>query len=112
MPNGPDRRRAVLLTALGFALLHGRAPELALVHAWLDTWSGIGLIAAGMARQGYDVSLTRYDEQGCRATFYVAGMEHSPTGAVGTAWESTPWRAVQRAAWETLLIGDMTSGAG
>jgi hypothetical protein len=29
-------------------------------------------------------------------------MEHSPTGAIGTAWERTPWRAVQSAAWEAL----------
>jgi hypothetical protein len=29
-------------------------------------------------------------------------MEHSPTGAIGTGWERTPWYAVQRAAWEAL----------
>jgi hypothetical protein len=29
-------------------------------------------------------------------------MEHSPTGAIGTSWERTPWQAVQRAAWEAL----------
>ena len=29
-------------------------------------------------------------------------MEHSPTGATGTAWEPTPWQAVQGAAWEAL----------
>jgi hypothetical protein len=29
-------------------------------------------------------------------------MEHSPTSATGTAWEPTPWRATQRAAWEAL----------
>jgi len=27
-------------------------------------------------------------------------MEHSPTGAIGTAWERTPWHATQRVAWE------------
>ena len=36
---------------------------------------------------------------GWRATFYTTGMEHSPTSATGTAWERTPWRATQRAAW-------------
>jgi len=95
-------RRPLLAAALGFALLEGDAPELGLVRAWLGNWSGIGLIAAGMARQGYDISLTRYDERGWRATFYGTGVEHSPTGATGTAWEPTPWLAVQRAAWETL----------
>src|SRR3989442_10195300 len=52
-----------------------------------------------MARQGYDLQLARYDEKGWRATFYTTGMEHSPTGAIGTGWERTPWHAVQGAAW-------------
>ena len=39
---------------------------------------------------------------GARATFYATGMEHSATSATGTAWERTPWRATQRAAWEAL----------
>jgi hypothetical protein len=43
-----------------------------------------------MARQGYDLQLTRYDEQGWPATFYTTGMEHSPTSAPGTAWDRTP----------------------
>jgi len=43
--------RALLTAALGFALLDGAAPELAPVRAWLGTWRGIGLGAAGMARQ-------------------------------------------------------------
>jgi hypothetical protein len=46
---------------------------------WLDSWSGVGHVAVGMARQGYDLQLTRYDEKGWRATFYTTGMEHSPT---------------------------------
>ena len=25
-----------------------------------------------------------------------------PTSATGTAWERTPWYAVQRAAWDTI----------
>ena len=58
--------------------------------------------SAGMALQGYDLSLTRYDERGWRATFYVSGMEYAATGATGSAFEPAPWLAVQRAAWETL----------
>ena len=27
-------------------------------------WSGIGRVAVGMAHQGYDLQLTRYDERG------------------------------------------------
>jgi hypothetical protein len=29
-------------------------------------------------------------------------LTHPPTSATGTAWERTPWHAVQRAAWEAL----------
>jgi len=72
------------------------------LRTWLDSWSGIGHVAVGMARQGYDLQLMRYDEKGWRATFYTTGMEHSPTSATGTGWERTPWRATQRAAWEAL----------
>ena len=54
-----------------------------------------------MARQGYDLQLTRYADQGWRANFYPAGIAHSVV--IGSAWESTPWRAVQRAAWEALF---------
>jgi hypothetical protein len=54
------------------------------------------------SRSGYDLQLTRYDERGWRATFYVTGIEHSPTGATGSAWEPTPWRVVQAVAREAL----------
>jgi hypothetical protein len=70
--------------------------------SWLDSWPGIGHVAVGMARQGYDLQLTRYDESGWRGTFHTTGMEHSPTSATGTGWERTPWHATQRAAWDAL----------
>jgi hypothetical protein len=72
------------------------------LRTWLDSWAGIGRVAVGMAHQGFDLQLTRYDEGGWRATFYTTGMEHSPTSATGSAWEPTPWRAVQSAAREAL----------
>ena len=72
------------------------------LRSWLDSWSGIGHVTVGMARHGYDLQLTRYDEKGWRATFYTTGMEHSITNATASAWERTPWRATQRAAWEAL----------
>jgi len=93
-----ERRRALLLAALGFARL-GEP----LVLRWLSTWAAVGLIASGMARQGYDLALTRYAELGWRATFYVAGREHSPTSAIGSAFEPTPFSAVRGAAWEVLV---------
>jgi hypothetical protein len=53
------------------------------------------------APPGLRPTVDQYDERG-RATFYAAGMEHSPTSATGTGWERTPWHATQRAAWEAL----------
>lgn len=99
------RRRTLLVAALGFCCNGSSCsddPALRALRSWLSGWAGIGLIAAGMARQGYDLSLTRYAQLGWRATFYVTGREHSPTGATGSAFESTPFHAVQVAAWETL----------
>ena len=72
------------------------------LRTWLDSWSGIGRIAVGMARQGFDLQLTRYDDRGWRATFYTTGKEHSPTSATGTPSERTPWDAVQWPTRETL----------
>jgi hypothetical protein len=97
-------RRALLVAALGFGLLDPppASPVVAALRGWLASWPGIGALAAGMARQGYDVSLTRYAGQGWRATFYVSGMVHSATAAVGSGWDGTPGLAVQRAAWDAL----------
>jgi hypothetical protein len=80
----------------------GPAVASAALRTWLDSWSGIGHIAVGMHRQGFDLQLTQFDERGWRATFYTSGMEHSPTSATGTGWERTPWQPTQRAAWEAL----------
>ena len=58
----------------------------------------------GMARQGYDLQLTRYAGEAWRATFYITDREHSPHAATGSAWEPTPWRAVQVAARDALRV--------
>jgi hypothetical protein len=99
-----DQRGQLLRAALGFAGSSMPSYDRALhaLRTWMDSWAGIGRVAAGMARQGYDLQLTRYDEKGWRATFYTSGMEHSPTSATGTAWERTPWHAVRNAAWDAL----------
>jgi hypothetical protein len=105
-----DQRGLLLRAALGFAGLPRPSYDRSLhaLRSWLDSWAGIGRVAVGMARQGYDLQLTRYDAKGWRATFYTTGMEHSPTSATGTGWERTPWHATQRAAWEALLVGGTT----
>jgi hypothetical protein len=101
----------MMLVALGFVGLkvepERMPPALRALHRWLDSWTGIGAIERGMYRQGYDLSLTRYMNEGWRATFYNSGKEHSPTRTTGSAWERTPWRAVQRAAWEALKKADV-----
>jgi hypothetical protein len=81
-----DQRGRLLMAALGFAGCSLPSYDRALhaLRSWLDSWSGIGHVAVGMAHQGYDLQLTRYDERGWRATFYTSGMEHSPTSATGT----------------------------
>jgi hypothetical protein len=74
-----------------------------MVRTWLNNWTGIGHVATGMARQGYDLALTSYAGEGWQATFYTMGREHAPTSSTGSAWEKkTPWRAVQVAALDTL----------
>jgi len=99
-----DQRGQLLRVAVGFARYSMLSYDRALhaLRTWLDSWSGIGRVAVGMAHQGYDLQLTRYDEKGWRATLYTTGMEHSPTSATGTDWERTLWHATQRAAWEVL----------
>jgi hypothetical protein len=80
-----DLRGRRLRAALAAVLVRDHAPELRLVREWLDSWSGIGLIIAGMTHQGWDVQLTAYSARtGSR------GIAHSIVG--GTGYEPTPWR--------------------
>ncbi len=101
-----EQRRRVLftmLTVLGFRYPPDQEPALVVgLRQWLGGWLGIGRIVAGMARQGYDLQLTRYGSEGWRATFFPAGMAHSITSAVGSAWAREPWTAVRWAVWEGL----------
>ena len=78
-----DQRGQPLRAAVGFAGCSMRSHDRALwaLRTWLDSWPGIGHVAVGMHRQGYDLQLTQYDERGWRATFYTTGMEHSPNRA-------------------------------
>ncbi len=105
-----DQRGRLLVAALGFAGLPRPSYDRALwaLRTWLDSWAGIGDVERSMARQGYDLQLTRYNERGWRTTFYTTGMEHSITSATASAWERTPWHATQRAAWEALRQAEGT----
>jgi len=76
------------MAALGFAgcALPSYDRALWALRTGLDSWPGIGHVAVGMHRQGYDLQLTRCDDRGWRATFYTTVMEHSRTSATSTAW--------------------------
>ena len=93
-----DQRGRLLRAAAGFAGCSVPSYDRALwaLRAWLDSWPGIGHVAVGMHRQGYDLQLSQYDERGWRApAFYTTGMEHSPTSATGSGWAKRPWRAAE-----------------
>jgi hypothetical protein len=78
------------------------APELGLVRKWLDNWSGIGLIIAGMSHQGFTVSLGEHGVRRWIAVFFRGRGGHESIAPARTAQEATPWRAVQLAAWAVL----------
>jgi len=89
-----DQRGQLLRAAVGFGCsMPSYDRALWALRSGLDSWSGIGHIAVGMHRQGFDLQLIQYDDRGWRATFYTTGMEHSPTSAIGTSWDRTAWRA-------------------
>jgi hypothetical protein len=48
-----DARGRRLRAALAAVLVRDRARELDLVHQWLDTWAGLGLVVAGIRHQGW-----------------------------------------------------------
>jgi hypothetical protein len=51
-------RLASLRAALAFLQLPVRAPELQILHGWLDTWTGVGMVIASIERHGFWGSLT------------------------------------------------------
>jgi hypothetical protein len=96
------QRRALMVAALGFARLPRPEPpprDVAVLHHWLDSWDGLGAVVNGMTAQGFNAELREFPA-GWRANFYPVGIAHSVV--VGSAWETTAWRAVQAAAWEAL----------
>ena len=73
----------LLHAAFGFLSLEPREPELRLLHRWLDSWTGVGLLAAGLYRKGWDLQLTAYGDSlelfgGQRVR--VDARLHVPTG--------------------------------
>ena len=99
MPHALDTRGRRLRAALAFLRLPPTEPELRLLHRWLDTWTGVGLITVGVERHGMRLSLSHIADDEWRAMFMDDNPRLAPRG-FGVA--ATPWGAVQRAAWETL----------
>jgi len=65
-----DRLGRLLLVTLEAVRINADLPVLGALRSWLDSWRW-------------------------RATFYTTGMEHSITSATASAWQRTPWHAVQ-----------------
>jgi hypothetical protein len=89
-----DRRCALLTAALGILQLRQEPPGVVPLRDWLDSWRGLGDIVRGLNAQGFDLELRQFP-RGWRANIYPTGSAHSIV--VASAWEPTPWRAVQRA---------------
>lgn len=63
-----------LTTTLALAHLSPHAPELQLLHRWLDSWRGLGDIVGGTRRRlGYNLQLVAYANEVWRATVCVTG---------------------------------------
>ncbi len=78
-----DARRALLVAALGFAraVVSPEPPELRALRAWLGSWTGIGAIEIGMARQGYEPAAHPIRGSGLAGELLPVG--HRAFGRVG-----------------------------
>ena len=94
-----DRRLANLRAALVALRIQQDEPELRLVHRLLDNWSGVGLIAVGMHRQGLRLSLSHVADREWRCVCMGENPMLAPRG-FGVA--PAPWGAVQEAAWAAV----------
>jgi hypothetical protein len=89
-PDNFARRRHVLFTMLTACAWrdspHGPTPIVAGLRQFLGGWLGIGRIVVGMARQRYDLQLTRYGEEGWRR----AGGTRSRRRSGAEPWTADP----------------------
>src|SRR5262245_22428958 len=108
-----DNRRALMVAALGFARVrvHPEPPELRTLRAWLGSWAGIGAIARGMIRQGFDVHLMTVGPSRWQATFLAPNPIGGAPIEAGYAEAPTPTAAVQEAAWKALSKQDSMASA-
>jgi hypothetical protein len=109
MPRDVEDRRSLLLAALGFLQLREPPPEVARLRRWLDSWTGIGAVVAGMEHQGYDIDLLSVGPARWQATFLATNPHGGAPVAAGYAEDTRLWSAVQRAAWEALKVAETTN---
>jgi hypothetical protein len=99
-PDDTAHRRNLLTTALVGALPPKDVLEGHMVRAWLDSWAGLGHVAETMHDIGYDVRLSRsvfeWSADFCRSDLSPLAYRFK------TSRDAKLWRAVQRAALETL----------
>ena len=76
-----------------------------MLHRWLDTWTGVGLLAVGVEREGCRLSLSHIAEGEWRAQFRGNPLVAPKGFGVATA----PWKAVQIAARAALTQSDPPS---
>ena len=93
----PAAPRTASASGAGFCA-SSSSTALRLLHRWLDTWAGVGLITVGVERLGYRLSLSHIADDEWRAQFSAHPM-WAP-GGYGVA--DTPWRAAQRAGWAAV----------
>ena len=65
-----DARGRRLRAALAAVVVRDDAPELRVMHQWLDSCRGIGLVVVGMAHQGFQVSLGEHGAGQWIAVFF------------------------------------------
>jgi len=87
--------RSLLTTVLVAAQLPADVPEASMLRGWLDSWSGVGHVVEPTHDLGFDVRL-----RGSPFVWWANSAETTSTRRRG-GWAG-PWRAVQRAALETL----------
>jgi hypothetical protein len=106
-----DQRASLLRAAVGFALVPPTEPELRLLHRWLDSWRGVGDIAVGMHRQGWDLQPTEPTPPPPRRPRVRPPATGRSRSSISAAWTSSGSARPQTAGGDTLL-GQPLDGEG
>jgi len=89
----------------------GGGPYLALLNMRAFYRQGDDLVAVVSNMGAPLVGQERLTDPRTIARAVTMMEEYLATGATGAGWESTPWRATQRAAWEALRKASQEASA-